>query len=182
MIGPVTLITSNNGKAREYAVLLGIEVTAAPAELTEVQALDVAVVARQKAADAFAQLGGPVLVDDTGLAVEAWNGLPGALITWFLGTVGAPGILDMAAGLADRRATAVTALGYADAGGIRVFQGAVPGQLATQARGSGGFGYDAIFVPAGSTRTFAEMSSAEKNAISHRRRAVAAMKAGLGLP
>jgi XTP/dITP diphosphohydrolase len=181
MATPITLVTGNDGKAQEYTDLLGIKVTAARAELTEVQSLDVTVVAKRKAADAFAQLRVPVLVDDTGLAVEAWNGLPGALITWFLATVGTPGILDMASGLANRRATALTALGYADAGGVRVFRGAVPGQLATEARGSRGFGYDAIFVPDGGTRTFAEMTSAEKNAVSHRRRAVRALKDGLGL-
>ena len=47
----------------------------------------------------------PVLVDDTGLAVHAWNGLPGALVAWFIDTVGPQGILDMATGITDRRAT-----------------------------------------------------------------------------
>jgi inosine/xanthosine triphosphate pyrophosphatase family protein len=49
--------------------------------------------------------------------VQAWNGLPGALVAWFLDAVGPEGILAMAAGLTDRRATATTALGYADDGG-----------------------------------------------------------------
>ena len=95
-----------------------------------------------KPADAYAQLGQPVLVDDTGLAVHAWNGLPGALVAWFLDTVGLQGILDMAAGITDRRATATSALGYADATGARVFQGTMDGTLATEPRGTSGFGYD----------------------------------------
>jgi XTP/dITP diphosphohydrolase len=177
----ITLITGNPGKAREYEALLGIEVTAAAAELTEVQALDVAQVAARKAQDAFAQLGIPVLVDDTGLSIHAWNGLPGALVAWFLDTVGPHGILAMAAGLADRRATVTTALGYADATGVRVFQGALPGSLAAELRGTNGFGYDAIFVPGNGHRTFAEMTGQEKNQISHRRIAVEAMRDGLGL-
>ena len=119
MLDRIALITGNAGKAAEYAAMLGIEVTPAKAELTEVQSLDVADVAARKAADAYAQLGEPVLVDDTGLTVHAWNGLPGALVAWFLDTVGAQGILDMAAGLTDRRATVTTALGYADADGVR---------------------------------------------------------------
>ena len=123
MLDRIALITGNAGKAAEYAAMLGIEVTPAKAELTEVQSLDVAVVAARKAADAYAQLGEPVLVDDTGLTVHAWNGLPGALVAWFLDTVGAQGILDMAAGLTDRSATVTTALGYADADGVRVFTG-----------------------------------------------------------
>jgi len=179
----IALITGNHGKAAEYAAMLGIEVTQATAELTEVQSLDVATVAARKAADAFAQLGEPVLVDDTGLSIHAWNGLPGALVIWFINSVGAQGILDMAQGLTDRRATATTALGYADASGVQVFQGAVNGSLATEPLGVSGFGYDPIFIPDTDShhRTYAQMTSQEKNQISHRRRAVEAMRRGLGL-
>ncbi|OAA20794.1 non-canonical purine NTP pyrophosphatase, RdgB/HAM1 family, partial [Frankia sp. EI5c] len=77
-------------------------------------------------------------------------------------SVGLQGLLAMAAGVADRSATATTALGYADATGVRVFTGTVRGTLTTEPRGSGGFGYDTIFVPAGSALTLAEMSSEEK--------------------
>ena len=136
----ITLITGNVGKAAEYAAMLGIEVTPVRAELTEVQSLDVATLAACKAADACAQLREAVLVDDTGLSVHAWNGFPGALVAWFLGAVGPQGILDMAAGLTDRRATGTTAVGYADATGVRVFTGAVEGFLATEPRGASGFG------------------------------------------
>jgi XTP/dITP diphosphohydrolase len=183
MLDRIALITGNAGKAAEYAAMLGIEVAAAKAELTEVQSLDVAHVAARKAADAFAQLDEPVLVDDTGLSIQGWNGLPGALVAWFLDTVGPQGILDMAAGLTDRRATVTTALAYATAAGVRVFQGTVNGSLATEPRGTSGFGYDAIFIPDSdsSHRTYAQMTSKEKNKISHRRRAVEAMRNGLGL-
>jgi XTP/dITP diphosphohydrolase len=136
-----------------------------------------------KAADAYAQLGEPVLVDDTGLTLHAWNGLPGALVAWFLDTVGPRGILTMAAGLTDRRATVSTALGYATADGVRVFQGTVNGSLATELRGTSGFGYDSIFIPDSDTshRTYAQMTSEEKNKISHRRRAVEDMRNALEL-
>jgi XTP/dITP diphosphohydrolase len=177
----ITLVTGNAGKAAEYAAMLGIEVTPASVDLPEIQALDVADVAARKAADAYALLGEPVLVDDSGLAVLAWKGLPGALVAWFIQTVGAHGILDMAAGLTDRRATAVTALGYADAAGVRVFQGTDNGTLATEPRGTSGFGFDPIFIPGGDSRTYAQMTSQEKNQVSHRRRAVEAMRAGLRL-
>ncbi len=99
MLDRIALITGNVGKAAEYAAMLGIDVTPAKAELTEVQSLDVAHVAARKAADAYAQLGERVLVNDTGLTIHAWNGLPGALVAWFLVTVGPQGILAMAAGL-----------------------------------------------------------------------------------
>jgi non-canonical purine NTP pyrophosphatase (RdgB/HAM1 family) len=182
MLDRITLITGNAGKAAEFAAMLGIEVTPARAELTEIQAIDVATVAKRKAADAYAQLGTPVLVDDTGLSLRGWNGLPGALIVWFVETVGAQGILSMAGNLADRTATAVTALGYADASGVQVFEGTVTGTLAAEPRGTAGFGFDPIFIPDDSDgRTFAQMTSQEKNKISHRRRAVEAMRNRLGL-
>ena len=181
MLDRITLITGNAGKAAEFAVMLGIEVTAVKADLAEIQDLDVGQVAARKAADAFAQVGAPVLVDDTGLSIDGWNGLPGALVVWFIETVGAEGILKMAEGLTIRRATAVTALGYADASGVRVFRGMVDGSIATELRGTSGFGFDPIFIPDGDSRTFAEMSGEEKNKVSHRGRAVEAMKYELGL-
>ncbi|ABW12032.1 non-canonical purine NTP pyrophosphatase, rdgB/HAM1 family [Parafrankia sp. EAN1pec] len=181
MIDRVTLITGNAGKAREYASLLGIGVAATTMDLIEIQSLDVAKVVKYKAEDAYTKLHSPVLVDDTGLALHAWNGLPGALIAWFLDTVGTRGLLSMAAGVADRSAAVTTALGYADDTGVRVFTGTVHGILTTEPRGNGGFGYDTVFAPAGATLTFAEMSSEQKNAISHRRLAVDALRKGLGI-
>jgi XTP/dITP diphosphohydrolase len=183
MLDRIALVTGNAGKAAEYAAMLGLEVTAAKAEVAEIQSLDVAEVAARKAADAYAQLGVPVLVDDSGLSVHAWNGLPGALVTWFLGTVGPEGILAMGAGLTDRGATVTTALGYATADGVRVFLGTADGSLAAEPRGTSGFGYDSIFVPDADSgrRTYAQMTSGEKNEVSHRRRAVDAMRDALGL-
>jgi non-canonical purine NTP pyrophosphatase (RdgB/HAM1 family) len=181
VIDRISLITGNEGKAREYATLLGIEVSAVKEDLIEIQSLDVVEVVKRKVQDAYSKLQGPVLVDDTGLVLNAWNGLPGALVAWFLSSVGAQGILDMAAGVTDRSATVTTALGYADANGVRVFTGVLQGTLTTERRGDGGFGYDSIFVPSGSDLTFAEMSSEQKNAISHRRLAVEELRRGLGI-
>jgi XTP/dITP diphosphohydrolase len=182
VIDRIALITGNEGKAREYATLLGIEVSAVKEDLIEIQTLDVVDVVTKKVQDAYSKLHSPVLVDDTGLTLNAWNGLPGALVAWFLNSVGAQGILDMAAGMTDRAATVTTALGYADENGVRVFIGTLQGSLTTERRGDGGFGYDSIFVPAGSDLTFAEMSSEKKNEISHRRLAVEQLREGLGIP
>lgn len=182
MINRINLITGNEGKAAEFAAMLGIEVTAVKRELPEIQSLDVGEVAARKAADALELLGEQVLVDDTGLAIEEWNGLPGALIAWFIDTVGPQGILNMTQGLTSRRATVTTALGYAVPGRpVQVFQGTLKGSLAISPRGSSGFGYDPIFIPEGESLTYAEMTSKKKNDISHRRLAVEEMKRGLGL-
>jgi len=91
------------------------------------------------------------------------NGLPGALSAYFLEAVGIPGLLTMAAGLTDRRATVTTALGYADAAGVHVVSGTVHGTLTTQPRGRNGHSFDTVFAHTGSARTFAEMSGEQKD-------------------
>lgn len=181
MLDHISLITGNEGKAREYESLLGIKVTAVKEDLIEIQDLDVVKVVGRKAEDAYSKVQRPVLVDDTGLTLSEWNGLPGALVAWFLEAVGPQGILKMAANMTDRRTTVTTAIGYADETGVQVVTGTLKGTLTTELRGSGGFGYDPVFVPDGHDRTFAEMSSAEKNEVSHRRLAVDALRKALNL-
>src|ERR1019366_4324531 len=78
----LTFVTSNAGKAREAAVFLGREVAVKDVEVPEIQSLDFAEVVRAKAIVAAGALGVPVLVEDSGLAVEAWGGFPGPLTKW----------------------------------------------------------------------------------------------------
>lgn len=179
----LTLITGNEGKAREFERLLGLEVAHQKVPLPEVQDTDVAVVAKRKAEAAYAAVGAPVFVDDTGLYLNAWNNLPGALIAWFLDNVGNEGILRMLEGWPDRSARVVTALGYCDEQGSRVFIGEVAGTIAEVMRGDNGFGYDPIFVPDGQTgqaKTFAEMGPEEKDAHSMRALAAQQLRAFIG--
>jgi XTP/dITP diphosphohydrolase len=170
-------VTTNEHKRREVERILGVELERAamgPRDVLEVQALDFAEVAAHKARSACDALGRPphpVLVEDSGLVIGAWNGLPGALTKWFLSSVGNEGLLEMLCG-GDRRARAVCAVAVADAGGeeVRVFKGEVEGVIASEPRGDGGFGWDPIFVPEGSDLTYAQMGEA-KNEDSHRARA-----------
>ncbi|HEX7632718.1 MAG TPA: RdgB/HAM1 family non-canonical purine NTP pyrophosphatase [Candidatus Saccharimonadales bacterium] len=175
----VTLITGNENKATEMGRLLGIEVLHTKLSLPEIQDLSVAKVAELKAEAAYREVGSAVLVDDTGLYIDAWKGLPGAFIAWFLDSVGVEGILLMIKAWEDRSARVVTALGYCDEQGVKVFVGEVAGAIPEQARGDGGFGYDPIFIPEGQSKTFAEMSAEEKDACSMRALAAAQMKAEL---
>ncbi|MCA1848151.1 MAG: RdgB/HAM1 family non-canonical purine NTP pyrophosphatase [Actinobacteria bacterium] len=169
-------VTTNEHKRREVERILGVELERAalgPQDVPEVQALDFAEVAARKARSAYEALGEPpypVLVEDSGLVIGAWNGLPGALTKWFLSSVGNEGLLRMLCG-GDRRARAVCAVAVADRGGkVRVFRGEVEGSVAPEPRGEGGFGWDPIFVPEGSGLTYAQMGEA-KNEDSHRARA-----------
>lgn len=125
----------------------------------------------------------PAIADDSGIAVDALNGMPGIYSARWAGTHG-----DDAANLrlliaqldhvpASRRGAAfhcAAAIVTAD-GDERVVEGTVDGTLLTEPRGANGFGYDPIFVPLGYQVTTAEMSDAEKDAISHRARALAAL-------
>ena len=169
-------MTTNEHKRREVERILGVELERAalgPGEVPEIQALDFAEVAAHKARSACDALGRPpypVLVEDSGLVVGAWNGLPGALTKWFLSSVGNEGLLGMLCG-GDRRACAVCAVAVADdRGEVRVFRGEVGGSIAPEPRGEGGFGWDPIFVPEGGELTYAQMGDA-KNDDSHRARA-----------
>lgn len=168
----IIIATSNANKIREIQAVLGRPVEQVDVDLAEVQALEVEQVIEQKAREAYQKLGRPALVEDTGLYIHAWNGLPGAFIRWFLETVGVAGICRMLDGFDDRTATARTCLGMFDGQTVRVFTGQIEGSIAPRPRGERGFGWDVIFIPAGASRTFAEMSAAEKDAISMRRLAV----------
>jgi non-canonical purine NTP pyrophosphatase (RdgB/HAM1 family) len=164
----ITVVTGNKGKAAEIGAILGREVSNVAVELNEIQSLDVAEVAHDKALRAYEAVGAPVIIDDTGMSVEALGGLPGALVVWFLDKLGPSGILKLMHGVADRRASVSTAIGFADASGAHVFVGTVNGTVSGEERGANGFGYDPIFIPEGQARTYAEMASDEKNSISMR--------------
>ena len=159
-------VTTNEHKRSEVERILGVDLERAAPDVPEVQALDFAEVATQKARSAYDALGRPphpIFVEDSGLVIGAWNGLPGALTKWFLSSVGHQGLLKMLCG-EDRRARAVCAVAVTDN------RGEVEGALAPEPRGEGGFGWDPIFVPEGSGLTYAQMGEA-KNEDSHRARA-----------
>ena len=137
-----------------------------------------------KARAAAAALGRAAIADDSGIEAEALGGAPGIRSARYAG----PAATD-AENLAKLRAEApagsrlryVCAMAYAEPGGAeRTFEGACGGTLAADARGSGGFGYDPAFLPDDADgRTMAELSDAEKDAISHRGRAARALLAWL---
>lgn len=168
----LTFITSSANKLAEVERILGRTLARASLPLEEIQAIDLEPVVRHKAHQAYAHLGRPVLVEDTGLAFAAWNGLPGALIKWFLTALGPHGICKLLRGEANRAVTATTFFGYCNGTEYRVFAGTVSGVITETPRGTNGFGWDAIFQPLGSDRTFAEMGPEEKDRLSMRRLAL----------
>ena len=183
----LTFVTSNAGKAREAAALLGRSVTARALDVPEIQSLDFSEVARAKALVAARALGVPVLVEDSGLVVAGWGGFPGPLTKWItMGALGQEGLAKMLDGFAGRSAEAVSALAVARPGqeerDIVVAVGRVAGSIALHPRGANGFGWDVLFIPEGATRTWAEMSDEEKMRDSHRARAFASLTSLLRIP
>jgi len=136
-----------------------------------------------KARDAAAASGLPAVADDSGLAVDALNGMPGVLSARWSGRHGddAANLELLLAQLGDvpderRGAEFVCAAALVLPGGAEtVVHGGWRGRIVRAPRGSGGVGYDPIFVPEGEQRTSAELSPAEKDAVSHRGRAMRAL-------
>jgi XTP/dITP diphosphohydrolase len=136
-----------------------------------------------KARDAAAATGLPSVADDSGLAVEALNGMPGVLSARWCGRHGddlanLELLLGQLADVPDERrgAAFVCAAALVVPGGPEtVVHGEWRGRIVRAPRGANGFGYDPIFVPDGEERTSAELSSEEKDAASHRGRAMRAL-------
>ncbi len=133
-----------------------------------------------KARHAAKQSGLPAIADDSGLCVPALGGAPGIYSARYSGE-GDDGnnrkLLAALENVADRRAyyaCLIVYLRHADDPLPLIAQGLWHGTIAREARGNGGFGYDPIFIPACDTRTAAEYTADEKNAFSHRARALAA--------
>ncbi|QLG49043.1 XTP/dITP diphosphatase [Natrinema halophilum] len=170
----IRFVTGNEGKVREARTYLeGVEpVEQLEYDYTEIQSDSLADIAAYGAREAFEERSNeePILVDDTGLFVDALGGFPGPYSAYVEDTVGVERLWRLAADEENRRAHFRTVLAYADEKGTETFDGAVAGTLVAP-RGDGGFGYDPIFEHNG--QTMAEMSTEEKNAISHRGRALA---------
>ncbi len=169
-------VTTNDGKWREVSALLAeheILVERINAKVLEVQSDDLAEIARVAALDAYRSFGGELFVEDAGLFVDALNGFPGPFSAYAFRTIGIRGLLRLMEGEERRTATFRSAVAYVDREGrVSVFVGEVNGFVTTEPRGTGGFGFDPVFVPLGSERTFAEMDVEEKNRHSHRAKAV----------
>ena len=125
----------------------------------------------------------PTLADDSGLEVFFLNGRPGVISARYAGD-GATDeennekLLGQMRGVAPRRRRAQfrAVLTFIGDHGAEVTEGICPGRLGESPRGTNGFGYDPIFIPDGFSRTYAELTADEKNLISHRARALAAMR------
>jgi XTP/dITP diphosphohydrolase len=187
---PLVLATRNPGKVRELARILGEQVSLAGLD-TFPGAPDVPetgatfeenALLKARAVAAYTHL--PAVADDSGLCVDALNGMPGVLSARWAGTHGDDRanlnlVLAQIADVPDARRGARFVCAAALVDGTRevVVTGSLAGRLTRAPRGSGGFGYDPIFLPDGFGLTTAEMTPEAKDAISHRGRAFRALAA-----
>jgi non-canonical purine NTP pyrophosphatase (RdgB/HAM1 family) len=169
MTNEILFITGNRKKAEEVKAITGLNVQAKKMDIPEIQSLDVEEVAKAKALSAFQITGRPVMVDDTGMSVDTLNGLPGALVVWFLDILKPEGILKLLKDEDNRKASVSTCIAYADQSGVFAFTGTIQGKISKSLRGENGFGYDPIFIPEGHDKTYAEMTEEKKNEISMRK-------------
>ena len=133
--------------------------------------------AHQKADTIFQKFGLPSFADDTGLEIEALDGRPGVYSARYAGPACSPEdnmakVLKELEGVENRNAKFRTVIAFKTERDTHYFEGEVLGQISTEKMGEKGFGYDPIFVPNGFKNSFAQMTSQEKNDISHRGRAV----------
>jgi XTP/dITP diphosphohydrolase len=187
----IVLATHNRGKVAELHRILGDldvagldEFPGAPDVPETEPTFEGNALLKARAIAAFTGL--PAVADDSGLCVDALNGMPGVLSARWSGRFGAGDrdaanlrlVLDQLADVADDRrggAFLCVAALVVPGGVEHCVEGRMRGTIIREPRGTGGFGYDPIFVPDGETRTTAEMTAAEKDAISHRGRAFRAM-------
>jgi len=133
--------------------------------------------ARIKSWAVFQKIGLPVLSDDSGLFVDAINGNPGVRSARYAGELASDHqnnekLLEDLSNIVDRDAYFSVVLCAILEGKEMLFEGRVEGSIAKSSKGSDGFGYDPIFIPKGFQQSFAEISAIEKDAISHRRKAM----------
>ena len=134
---------------------------------------------KAKEASAFADM--VAMADDSGLVVEALDGAPGIHSARYAGEGASDAdriakLLKAMDGVTDRRAKFVCAAAIAYRGEeVKTFIGEIKGKITLAPSGSNGFGYDPVFIPEGFEKTFAELTDEEKNAVSHRGRAMRAV-------
>ena len=167
-------ITGNQHKADYLAKWLGQPIDHQKVDLPELQSLELREVVEHKVRAAYDIVQKPVLVEDVSLQFAQLGRLPGTFIKWFLQDVGVDGLITLASGFADRRATAGIMYAYYDGNELQLFEGKVPGSIATEARGENTFGkgWNSLFIPDGATKTYAEMTDDEVKPFNHRAQAI----------
>ena len=177
----LVFVTGNANKLREVTQILGDDfpwtIVAKNIDLPELQGEpdDISI---QKCKLAAAEIKGPVIVEDTCLCFNALGGLPGPYIKWFLEKLKPEGLFKLLSGWEDKTGYALCTFAYSTGNSedeVQVFHGKTDGVI-VEPRGPRDFGWDPCFQPDGFDQTYAELDKSVKNSISHRRKALNALK------
>ena len=173
----INLVTSNSGKVEELTQILkpfGHQASQLIIECPEIQAPTL-----EEVVDfgldwlSAKKIQPPFLIDDAGIFIEALEDFPGVYSRYVYDTIGIQGVLKQMEGVDNRATRFKCVLGLTlEDGSKHKFVGICEGNLIHEMRGTAGFGYDPIFIPDASNKTFSELPSEEKNKVSHRGRAM----------
>ncbi|WP_287909699.1 XTP/dITP diphosphatase [Thermofilum sp.] len=170
----ILIATKNRHKVQEMAPILetyGYKLQPADLPKIEIQADTLQEIVAY-AARHIPAIDRPVIIEDAGLFIKALNGFPGPYSHYVYQTIGCRGILQLLQQATDRTAVFQSAIALkTPTGETHIFTGETIGTIVTEPRGTGGFGFDPIFQPQGTDKTYAEMTLQEKNLYSHRAKA-----------
>jgi non-canonical purine NTP pyrophosphatase (RdgB/HAM1 family) len=175
----ITIVTGNPGKLKEWRRLFpaDFQLETADIDLDEIQSMDLEAIVVDKAQRAYAMLGKPVVVEDVSAGLDKLGGLPGPFIKYFELNLGMDALFQLTEHEGDP-ATVVCMVAYYDDTTTLVARGDIHGSVVS-ARGENGFGFDKVFMPDGHDKTYGEMAPHEKDAISHRSKAIRQLVAQL---
>jgi inosine triphosphate pyrophosphatase len=174
----ITVVTGNKHKLSEFVRLMPslITFTHHDIDIIEIQSADLEAIVRDKARKAYAVIGGPVIVEDVAAGLDKLDGLPGPFIKFFEEKLGRTALYKL--GGDEAAATVTCSICFYDGIQEIIVQGIVHGSV-VEPRTAVGFGFDIVFKPDGSRKTFAEMKPEEKDKISHRGIAIAKLAQAL---
>jgi len=163
-------VSSNNHKYSEAKKILdsfGINLGFIKSNLEEIQSNSLENIAMAKARDAFSKFKKPIIIEDDGLFIDSIQGFPGPYSSYIFKTIGNKGILNLLKN--NRKAKFLSIITYCDKNFLESFDGKLDGRISKTKKGKG-WGFDPIFIPNNSKKTFAEINN--KNELSHRYKAL----------
>ncbi|HEY7572545.1 MAG TPA: RdgB/HAM1 family non-canonical purine NTP pyrophosphatase [Nitrososphaeraceae archaeon] len=171
----LSFASTNDDKYIEIKSILqrhNLEIEFCKMEIKEIQSDSMREIAFEKCQYAFSRINGPVIVEDDGLFINGLNGFPGQYSAFVAKTIGNMGILDLLQKYENRSAEFVSTIAYSNGQTQKIFEGKIRGQIAKGIT-KGGWGFDPIFIPDGSTLTFGQLQNIQKKQeFSHRSNAL----------
>ena len=162
-------VSSNENKFQEAERILsqlGLQINFFKTTLEEIQSNNLNDIAKQKAINAYELVQKPVIIEDDGLFIDPLNGFPGPYSSYVYDTIGNKGIMKVLENSQVRDAKFVSIIAYCDNDhNVKLFESSIPGKISSTIE-TGGWGYDPIFIPAGESKTYANV--ADKDKFSHR--------------